>query len=82
MMNLSLNRRRQIWAYIFLLIPLAFFLFIRLYPTFFAFNMSLREWNPLSSTQPFVGLENNREMAEEVSDPKSATRKAFQHTIM
>lgn len=82
MLNLSLNRRRQMWAYIFLLIPLAFFLFIRLYPTVFAFNMSLRDWNPLASTQPFVGVDNFREMAEEFADPKSATRKAFQNTFI
>ncbi len=81
-MNLSLTRRRQMWAYIFLLIPLAFFLFIRLYPTVFAFNMSLREWNPLASTHPFVGAENFRDMAEEFTDPKSATRKAFQNTFI
>lgn len=82
MMHISLKRRRQIWAYAFLLIPMAFFLFIRLYPTVFAFNMSLREWNPLASTQPFVGLENFREIAEQMADPKSATRKAFQNTFL
>lgn len=82
MIHISLERRRQIWAYVFLLIPLAFFLFIRLYPTLFAFNMSLRDWNPLASTQPFVGLANFQKMVEKLADPKSATRKAFQNTFI
>jgi multiple sugar transport system permease protein len=82
MTHLNLRRQRQVWAYVFLLIPLAFFLLIRLYPTVSAFNMSLRDYNPLAATQPFVGLDNFREMAEELSDPKSPTRRAFQNTFI
>lgn len=82
MLHLNLRRQRQVWAYIFLLIPLAFFLFIRLYPTVSAFNMSLRDYNPLAAIQPFVGLENFREMADELADPKSPTRRAFQNTFI
>ncbi|MFQ5856866.1 MAG: carbohydrate ABC transporter permease [Anaerolineae bacterium] len=82
MIHVSLKRRQQIWAYTFLLIPLAFFLFIRISPTLFAFNMSLRDWNPLASTQPFVGLDNFKKIAGELANPKSVTRKAFQNTLI
>lgn len=82
MIHISLKRRQQIWAYVFLLIPLAFFLFIRISPTLFAFNMSLRDWNPLATEQPFVGLANFEKIAEELQNPKSVTRKAFQNTFI
>ncbi|HEY64242.1 MAG TPA: sugar ABC transporter permease [Caldilineae bacterium] len=80
--RIGLQRKRQIWAYIFLLIPMAFFLFIRLAPTLFAFNMSLRDWNPLSPEQPFVGLKNFAKIVTELENPKSVTRKAFQNTFL
>jgi len=80
--RVGLQRKRQIWAYIFLLIPMAFFLFIRLAPTLFAFNMSLRDWNPLSPEQPFVGLKNFVKIVTELENPKSVTRKAFQNTFL
>ncbi len=80
--KIGLQRRQQIWAYIFLLIPMAFFLFIRIAPTLFAFNMSLRDWNPLAAEQPFVGLENFAKILDGLANPKSVTRKAFQNTFL
>lgn len=79
--RLSLKRKQQLWAYAFLLIPMAFFLFIRLAPTLFAFNMSLRDWNPLASEQPFVGLGNYAKIAADLENPRSVTRKAFENTF-
>lgn len=81
MLRLSLRRRRQLWAYIFILIPLLFFLFIRIYPTLFAFNVSVREWNILSPEKPFVGLDNFKQIAQELTVSKSVARKAFQNTF-
>ena len=81
-LKIGLRRKQQIWAYVFLLIPLAFFLFIRISPTLFSFNMSLRDWNPLSPQQPYVGLANYEKIIEEVGKPKSPTRKAFQNTFV
>jgi multiple sugar transport system permease protein len=80
MFNLTLARRKVLWAYIFLAIPIIFFLYIRIYPTFFAFQMSLFDWNPLAVEQEFVGFENYRELAEEMGKERSATRKAFENT--
>ncbi len=81
MLRLSLSQRKAIWAYIFLFIPLIFFLFIRIGPTLSSFNISLHDWNPLAAEQPFVGLENYQKLAEELGKPKSVTHKAFINTF-
>ena len=60
--RLSLRRRQQLWAYVFILVPLLFFLFIRIGPTLFAFNVSVREWNILSPEKPFVGATNSPQL--------------------
>ena len=56
--GLSLGQRRAIWAYIFLLIPLSFFITIRFAPTLFAMSVSLFRWDILSSKKPWMGLKN------------------------
>ena len=61
-MRLTLERRRWIWAYLFLVVPLVFFLSIRIGPTLYAFWMSLHEWDPIALDRPFIGLENFREL--------------------
>ena len=81
MVRLSLAQRRAVWAYIFLFIPLLFFLFIRIVPTLSSFNISLHKWNPLAEEQPFVGLENYQKLVEELAKPKSVTYKAFINTF-
>jgi multiple sugar transport system permease protein len=81
MFRLSLYRRQQLWAYMFILIPLLFFISIRIAPTLFAFNVSVREWNILSPDKPFVGLDNFKQIAQELTVSKSVTRKAFQNTF-
>ena len=79
--KLSLRRRRQLWAYAFILIPLFFFLAIRIGPTLFALNISVREWNILSPEKPFVGLENFQRIWQDFQNPKSVVRRAFQNTF-
>jgi multiple sugar transport system permease protein len=56
--HLTLERRRWLWAYAFLLIPVVFFLAIRIGPTFYAFWMSLHQWDPIALHHPYVGLDN------------------------
>ena len=58
----TLARKKIVWAYIFLAIPIVFFAYIRIYPTFFAFQMSLHDYNPLSIEQPYVGLEITKKL--------------------
>ena len=81
MSRLTLSQRRTVWAYIFLFVPLLFFIFIRIMPTLSAFNISLHEWNPLSIEQKYVGLANYQELWEDLLDSKSPTHHAFVNTL-
>lgn len=54
----SLQRHHTRTAYLFLFLPLAFFLVVRFVPTVMAMRMSLFDWNILKQAQPFVGVEN------------------------
>jgi multiple sugar transport system permease protein len=80
MVKLTLATRKIIWAYIFLAIPLAFFSYFRIYPTLYAFRMSLYDWNPMAIDQDYVGLENYQDIRDDLDNPRSPTRKAFQNT--
>lgn len=79
----TLERQKMIWAYIFLLIPIIFFLYIRLYPTAMAFRMSLYDYNSLRgdfTQQEFIGLENYEDIWEDLQKPRDVTRRAFENT--
>lgn len=78
--RLSLARKKIVWAYIFLSIPIIFFLYIRIYPTAFAFSMSLYDYNPLAAEQKYVGLDNYNTFLSEMNKPRSLTRAAFVNT--
>ena len=67
--SIRLETRRALWAYAFLLVPLFFFLTIRLGPAFSSLYISLHEWNILSPSKPFVGLQNFQTL---LRDPKFA----------
>ncbi len=67
--RLRLGMRRALWAYTFLLVPLLFFLTIRLAPAFSSLYISLHEWNIISPQKPFVGLQNFQTLR---GDPKLA----------
>lgn len=81
MSKLTLSQRQVVWAYIFLFVPLLFFIFIRIMPTLSAFNISLHEWNPLATEQTFVGLANYQQLWEDLANPKSPTHHAFVNTF-
>ncbi len=80
MTNLTIAQRKVIWAYVFLAIPILFFLVIRIYPTYFAFRMSLFDYNPLAVEQEFVGVENYTDIWEDMQESRDPTRKAFENT--
>jgi multiple sugar transport system permease protein len=67
--RLRLSTRRALWAYAFMLAPLAFFLVIRLAPAFSSLFISLHEWNIISPEKPFVGLRNFQTL---LADPRFA----------
>ncbi len=77
----TLAKKKIVWAYIFLAIPIVFFAYIRVYPALFAFQMSLHDYNPLAEEQPYVGLENYEKVFEELGKKKSTTKSAFSNTI-
>ena len=55
----KLNFQKYLFVYVCLLLPLIFYLGIRILPTLFTFNVGFREWNLLSTeAQPFVGFDN------------------------
>jgi multiple sugar transport system permease protein len=82
MFKLTLARRKVIWAYILLAIPIVFFSYFRIYPTLFAFRMSLYNWNPMATHQQYVGLQNYQEIRNDLENPRSPTRKAFENTAI
>lgn len=59
----SLQNHQIRTAYLFLLIPLIFFIVVRFLPTFLALRMSLFDWNILKEQQAFVGLDNYHQLA-------------------
>ena len=61
-MKLSIKGKQSMWAYIFVALPTLFFLTIRIYPTLYAFNVSMHEWDLLSKNKPFVFLDNFKEL--------------------
>ena len=69
---MGLGTRRALWAYTFLLVPLLFFLTIRLAPAFSALYISLHQWNIISPSKPFVGLQNFRLLAHDPSFGRAA----------
>ncbi len=80
-MNLTLKQRQIVWAYIFMLVPLLFFIIIRWYPTLQAFNVSFRDWNVFEGSGPWIGLDNYQEIWKDLLKPRSAVRAAFWNTI-
>ena len=78
--QMTLAKRKVMWAYIFLAIPIIFFAYIRIYPTIFAFGMSFYDWNPLAAEQEYIGLQNYERLADELADERSVTRASFVNT--
>jgi multiple sugar transport system permease protein len=62
---LSLAQRQALWAYVFLFVPMAFFLLVRLYPAFSSLLLSLRDYRPSREVNPFVGLKNFVDIAND-----------------
>ena len=82
MITLTPATRKTLWAYIFLAVPIIFFAYFRIYPTLFAFRMSLYDWNPMAIDQEYVGLENYQDIRDDLGNPRSPTRKAFENTAI
>ncbi len=55
---MSLARRRALWAYTFILVPLAIFFFFRIVPMFQAFYLAFTRWHADPAQRAFVGFAN------------------------
>ena len=64
MTRLTIETKQAIHAWIFLAVPILFFVVIRFYPAIEAFGIAFTEWNLLSPAR-FVGLENFRRILED-----------------
>lgn len=63
---LKFKHQKYIFVYGSLLLPLLFYLSIRLLPTLYTFNIGFREWDLLSSeAAPFIGLDNFRTLFQD-----------------
>jgi len=76
-----LSTRKALSAYIFLALPLFFFLFFRIMPTLQAFQMSLHEWHVQPELRTFLGLENYERM---LSDQRlhQAVKNTFLYALL
>lgn len=61
----SLEQTKRIWAYIFLILPFIFYVSIRFYPTFYAFFLSLTDWDIVSTQKTFIGVSNYQVLFED-----------------
>lgn len=60
--RLTIGQKRVAWAWLFLAIPIVFFVVIRFYPTFWAFYLSFTNWDLLRPAR-FIGLANYQRLA-------------------
>lgn len=58
--GMTLQRKRALWAWATLAVPLLFFAIVRMAPTLYAMQISLYDWQLLGGEQPWVGLANYR----------------------
>ena len=66
MRTYSVETTKRRWAYIFLAVPIVFYVAIRFYPTLFSFYLSFTDWNIVSIKKNFIGLENYQAL---IADP-------------
>ncbi len=53
----TIKQKRALWAWLFLTIPLIYFIAVRFYPTVGAFSISLTQWN-IVGDKTYIGFDN------------------------
>ena len=74
---MTLTKRRWLWAYAFLTVPLIFFLTIRIWPAVQAFKLSLYDYDPLDTEHKFRGLGNYQDLLTD-----KVFRRALLNTVL
>ncbi len=62
--GLTVGQKKAIWAWVFLALPIVFYVVIRFYPTVSAFAISFTDWNILGE-KSFVGIENYSRLVQD-----------------
>jgi len=75
--KIGLATREALWAYAFLLVPLAFYAFLRLWPALQAFKLSLFRWHVDPAQRTFEGMQYYRDL---LADPK--LHRALTNTLL
>ena len=69
----NVKYQKYLFVYTCLLLPILFFIGIRILPTLFTFNVGFRDWNLLATgIRPFIGLENYQALIQDKVFIKSA----------
>ncbi|MCI8888006.1 MAG: sugar ABC transporter permease [Hungatella sp.] len=55
---MTMDRRKERTAYLFIVLPVLYFLLFRMIPTLFSLILSFMKWDLLSPNKEFIGLEN------------------------
>ncbi len=53
----TIAQKRSLWAWIFIAVPIIYFILVRFYPTLDAFSISLTDWNIVGEKR-YVGFDN------------------------
>lgn len=75
--HLTLSQRRQLWAYIFVALPFAYFLIVNFYAMANSFVFSFQDYVTIRTDRSWIGLENYRYV---INDP--IFRKALKNTLI
>ena len=62
--RLSIHQKQAFWAWVFLAVPVVFFVVVRFYPTSDAARISLTNWSLFRQPQ-FIGLDNYVKMFQD-----------------
>jgi multiple sugar transport system permease protein len=58
----TLAREKEKWAYLFISVPVVFYLLVRFLPTFYAFYLSFTDWDIISASANWIGLDNYKRL--------------------
>lgn len=76
-LRLTLTQRRQLWAYLFVALPFAYFLIVNFYAMANSFLFSFQDYITIRTDRTWIGLENYRTV---INDP--IFRKALKNTLI
>lgn len=76
-LRLTLTQRRQLWAYLFVALPFAYFLIVNFYAMANSFVFSFQDYITIRADRTWIGLENYRAVT---NDP--IFRKALKNTLI